>query len=182
MLSKLIDHYYLVDIFRFRHPNKTSFTFFCHNAATRLDRICVPDEDLQHISDTEMTSVSFSDHSKCPIIKTHDHLSAAKRSTYWKLNDSLFNFSNLACFKTKFSLLLERKPPHEDIVSWWDPFKLSIAKYLQFLSARQNFLLKSKKANLLKQLDSLSSSRDFPQIMQLRQTLKAFSLRCMLEL
>ena len=173
MLSKLIEDYNLVDIFRFRHPNKTSFTFFCHNAASRLDRIYVPDEDLQHISDTEMTLVSFSDHSKCPVINIHAHLSAAKRSTYWKLNDSLFNFSsNLVCLKTKFSLLLERKSPHEDIVSWWESFKLSIAHYLQFLSAWQNLLLKSKKANLLKQLDSLSSSRDFPQIMQLRQTLK----------
>ena len=118
MLSKLIEDYNLVDIFRFRHPNKTSFTFFCHNAASRLDRIYVPDEDLQHISDTEMTLVSFSDHSKCPVINIHAHLSAAKRSTYWKLNDSLFNFSsNLVCLKTKFSLLLERKSPHEDIVS-----------------------------------------------------------------
>ena len=146
MLSKLIEDYNLVDIFRFRHPNKTSFTFFCYNAASRLDRICVPDEDLQHVSDTEMTSVSFSDHSKCPVIKTHAHLSAAKRSTYWKLNDSLYDFSsNLACLKTEFSLLLERKSPHEDIVSWGNPSSSPLLSTSNFYPPGKTFYSNLKK-------------------------------------
>lgn len=160
-LRFLQDHN-LVDSFRSKHPDKISYSYFSPKSASRLDRIYMTLDQVNTISKADYITCSFSDHSQIPTLQVKLSALSINRSTYWKLNDSLLSKpTSKSAIKIFISLLIEKTDPFASPIAWWDKFKIKIAKYLQFLSIRENKALRLKE-NALKQKLECSSPRPNP--------------------
>ena len=96
----------LVDIFRYRYPDKQAFSFNRNDISSRLDRFYVRSSDASIIQDISYSPCFFSDHDFVKMDLTSSGDSAPKGKGYWKLNNSLLKkpdiCENIRDFITSF--------------------------------------------------------------------------------
>ena len=170
--EKLINDNNLADAHSTKNFQKVVFTFTRPNSASRLDRIYIPFEDTQNISNVSYLSCCFSDHVQCPVISINGKQMAARRSTYWKLNDSLLSKStNLSIIQMHLSTLLQVQTSRYDPLERWEKLKTKAKRYLIFLASRDQIQTKRKELLLKNKLASSSIKQNMSQITNITREL-----------
>ena len=128
----------LHDAFRSRHPTRQAFTYVCHNAASRLDRIYVSQALLPHVHQCHIATVTESDHR--PVVL---HLRRLTPSSTGRGTPCLRQRFRSPALVTRFTQKLEEllataplaNPPA--LLQWWPGFKTDVAALITLLNRQQ---------------------------------------------
>ena len=123
MLQLVTDHD-LVDTFRAKHPSTRGYTFHCHNAASRLDRIYVSQDLFPHVCVAEKAHLGRSDHIPV-LIRLRSLLPSSKARRTPKAR---MDFAASEPLRQQFAAWVEGEvgeaPPEDDsLLLWWPLFK-----------------------------------------------------------
>ena len=139
IFQKLLSDFDLTDTYRAFYPNTLTYSFSRSRPTSRLDRIYISSSQIQNISPSTYSSITFSDHNKSPNITLKTPSTIPFRSSHWKLNDSILNSANnIFSIKTKINHLSTPPNPIQDPLLWWDKFKTNIKQYTIHLSKINN--------------------------------------------
>lgn len=94
-IRKLLLEHQLVDVWRIRHPEARDYTFYSsvHGTFSRIDYVLIEHQLLPSLKETEIKTISFSDHA--PVIVRLEVTSGPPTGRMWKLNDSLIQDSEV---------------------------------------------------------------------------------------
>ena len=139
IFQKLLSDFDLTDTYRTFYPNTLTYSFSRSRPTSRLDRIYISSSQIQNISHSTYSSITFSDHNKSPNFTLKTPSTIPFRSSHWKLNDSILNSANnIFSIKTKINHLSTPPNPIQDPLLWWDKFKTNIKQYTIHLSKINN--------------------------------------------
>ena len=139
IFQKLLSDFDLTDTYRAFYPNTLTYSFSHSHPTSRLDRIYISSSQIQNISHSSYSSITFSDHNKSLNITLKTPLTIPFRSSHWKLNDSILNSANnIFSIETKINHLSTPLNPIQDPLLWWDKFKTNIKQYIIHLSKINN--------------------------------------------
>lgn len=127
-MIQLCSEHSLVDTFRAKHPSTRGYTFFCHNAASRLDRIYMSQCLFQHIDQADKATHSCSDH-----VPVYVHLRPLLPSSFGRMTPKArCEFWASEPLQNNFIQWLKGRvagaPTDSDqlLIAWWPGFKRDI--------------------------------------------------------
>ncbi|MFY7935815.1 MAG: reverse transcriptase domain-containing protein [Flavobacterium sp.] len=152
MLTNLINRFDLFDVWTYNHYNDKGFTFFNGSQKTRIDYFFISSE-LSEDSNIQILD-RFSDHNPLTLSLNNNK---EKKYTSWKLNLSILN--NEKFINETFKLILKAPTKDEDLILWWDKFKIKIKKLaIHFCSLEKKEKLKLEN-NLVYQLNNFQKNK-----------------------
>lgn len=143
-LSTLVKDLHFTDIWRSKHPNLTSYTFYRGNSASRIDRFYATESFKQHLKTCTIVPCPISDHCmlymETPLVNTHITYGRG----FWKLNIShLLLTEYKEQFIKKWEYWKKKKNTYTNILSWWEILvKPGIKKLSISFSSLKNQMLK----------------------------------------
>jgi hypothetical protein len=122
-MLQLCSEHSLVDTFRAKHPGSRGYTFHCHNAASRLDRIYVSQTLFPHIYIADKAHLGRSDHVPV-LIRLRSLLPSSKARAMPKAR---LGFWASVQHRDEFTAWVEAAAmgaPSEDdnLILWWPKF------------------------------------------------------------
>ena len=172
-MKAFLQQFGLLNSFRIKHPNKIHFTYTRFNAASRLDRIYISQSLRNNMLNSSHIPVPFSDHLSAPRINLQLPTQNSHAHTYWKLNNSfLLQQHAKDNFKISIALWQEKHTFEQDILTWWEKFKLKTKHFFQLEGKLQNKRTQITHNELHEQLNNLNSHTDQEQINIIHQKLQ----------
>ena len=117
-----------------KHP--PIFTYFCHNAASRIDRIYVSNELKQLLPQRpsiECLPAAFTDHSMvlCYIRLPNHPATIHRGRSFWKLNMAYITSASIVeDFRIEWQRILQHKVRFSNILEWWVRYaKLNLKRF-----------------------------------------------------
>jgi hypothetical protein len=137
-MQQLCREHTLHDAYRSRHPTRQAFTFICHNAASRLDRIYVSEALLPHVHQCHIATATESDHR--PVVLHLRRLTPSSTGRGSPCLRQRFRSSTLATrFARELGELLAAAPLTNApaLLQWWPGFKKDVAALITLLNRQQ---------------------------------------------
>jgi exonuclease III len=173
-LKDLIKAVNLKDVFRSSYPRLEEYTFFrAGKAPSRLDRFYLCSEIFESLTAVSHVA-SLSDHCGVKMILKLDieklDIHKPKRSTYWKLNNSILVEEDfMSSFALFWRKILRSKIFFVDTSEWWDKHaKPEIKKFCIGYSINRKIQRNQTKQYLLSYLKLALADKDWNEVARVK--------------